>query len=299
MQIDKEFLRDYFKLILAVALISYFYFYGGTKFNLIDLTALSKTGLLLAGIWIALLIFGKTKRTPVDAPILGVIAVLLLTSFTGILPRQALVEVGTILIAVMLFYFVVGLMQRDWNPRILSKAILIIGGVFMILSWLEFFRWILTWWQLGTGDFLPPFAYRLPAPNFICVIMNVWTLFALAHFIHVKEKLPRIILGAYLLSAIGIIYLTSSRGGWLGLAGGLGIFLLIYVTKQQSQWMKDTWKVIRQPKYLIPLIVVGLLVLASFGYVFLQQDSQPTHGPILQSRDMLWQPAFAASYFTL
>ncbi len=294
MQIDKEFLRDYFKLILAVALISYFYFYGGTKFNLIDLSALTKTGLLLAGIWLALQIFGKTHRTPVDAPILAVIVVLILTSFTGILPRQALVEVGYLLIAVMLFYFVIGLMQRNWNPRILSKAILIIGGVFMILSWLEFFKWILAWWQLGTGNFLPPFAYRLPAPNFICVIMNVWTLYALAHFIHVREKIARIILGAYLLSALGIIYLTSSRGGWLGLAGGLVVFFSIYIVKEQSQWLKDTWKLIRQPKYLIPLIITVLLVLVAIGYVFLQQDSQPTHGPILQSRDMLWKPAFAA-----
>ncbi len=294
MQIDKEFLRDYFKLILAVALLSYFYFYGGTKFNLIDLSAVSKTGILLAGIWLALLLVGKTRQTPVDAPIVGVILVMLLTSFTGILPRQALVEVGYILIAVMLFYFVAGVMQRSWNPRIISKAILIVGGVFMILSWMEFFRWLLAWWQLGTGAFQPPFDYRLPAPNFICVIMNIWFLFTLAHFLHVKEKLARFLLGAYLLSALGIIYLTSSRGGWLGLAGGLAVFFIIYVLKQQSVWLKDTWKKIRQPKYLIPLILLGMLVLLAIGYLFLQQNSQPTHGPILQSRDLLWKPAFKA-----
>jgi O-antigen ligase/tetratricopeptide (TPR) repeat protein len=294
MSLNKEFLRDYLKLTLAVMLTAYFYFYGGTKFNLIDLTALSKTGILLAACWITLLILGRSRQTPVDGPLLAVILVLLLTSFTGVVPRQALVEVGYLLIAALLFYCIVGLIHLDWNPRILSKAILIIGGVFMVLAWLEFLAWVLAWFKLDTGVLIPPFPYRLPAPNFICAIMNSWILFALAHFFHVKEKTPRIILGAYIISALGILLLTSSRGGWLGMAGGMGVFFAIYLIKRRSQWLQSTWRTIRKPKYIIPLLGLGLLMLVIIGFIFVQQENQPTHGPILQSRNMLWNPAFIA-----
>jgi O-antigen ligase len=294
MQVSKEFLRDYFRLVITVAVMAFFIYFSGTKFNLIELSALVKTGLLISGIWLALLIVGKTRQTPIDIPLFLFIVVMLATSFTGLMPRQAFVESAYILIAFMLFYFVVGLIHRGWDVRIFSKAVLIIGGVFMILSWSEFMRWYLAWLQLKTGGFIPPYAYRLPAPNFICVILNVWVIFAGAHFIYARDKLMKILLGLYLLSAMGLIYLTSSRGGWLGLAGGLFIFALIFLSRRVPGWPRLAWRKLRKPVYLVSGLLVIAVLIAAAGFVFISIENQPTHGPIMSSRSFLWNPAFKA-----
>ena len=294
MRVDRDFLRDYFRLIFVVAGIAYLFFYGGTKFNLIDLTSLLRTAIVLLAIWLLLVFAGKTKRTALDLPLAIFIVILLVTSLTGDLPRQAFVETGYLLIAFLLFYFVVGLIHRGWDIRIFSKALLIIGGVFMLLGWLEFLQWYVKWLALKTGGLIPPYDYRLPAPNFICAVLNVWVLFAAGHFFYTKEKPMKIILGLYILSALGLIYLTSSRGGWLGLAGGIFLFGLMFLKKRYPGWFKKSLGYLKRPAYLIGFIIIVAAVLALAVFVLVKISNQPTHGPIMSSRTFLWNPAITA-----
>jgi O-antigen ligase/Tfp pilus assembly protein PilF len=294
MNLDKKLLQDYLKISITVAVLSFFIFFSGTKFNLIELSSLTKTAIVLFVLWTVFLVIGKTRQMPADLPIAISIGILLFTSFAGDMPRQAFVEVGYLLIAILVFYFVVGTMHRGWDPKIISKSILIIGGVFMILSWMEFLAWYLRWLHINPGNFMPEFPYRLPAPNFICVILNVWVLFALGHWFYVKEKFPRVLLSLYILSGLGIIYLTSSRGGWIGLFAGICVFTAVYLFTKQKERLLSILKIVRKPKFLIPIILVIAIVLAGIVMVMLQTESHPTHGPILQSRDLLWKPAFAA-----
>ncbi|MBI9048091.1 MAG: O-antigen ligase family protein [Anaerolineaceae bacterium] len=294
MNVDRKMLQDYLKISGVVAIMVYLLFYAGTKFNLIDLNALTKTTIILALLWIATLTFGKMRNTALDLPAAFAIGVMLFTSILGDLPRQAFVEVGYIFIAILIFIFVVVLMQRGWDPKIISKSILIIGGVFMILAWMEFLAWYFGWLRLDTGKIIPPFSYRLPSPNFICVMMNVWILFALGHLFYVKEKFPRILLSAYILSGLGIIYLTSSRGGWIGLAGGLLFFAFFYVYKKQFGKLKLSLNKLKQPKYWIPIVILIAIMIIVVAMLLLRTEAHPTHGPIFQSRNILWGPAFKA-----
>jgi O-antigen ligase/tetratricopeptide (TPR) repeat protein len=294
MNLDRQLLNEYLKITITVAVMSFFLFFAGTKFNLIDISSLTKTAIVLLVLWLAFLLIGKTRRLSADVPIAVSIGVMLFTSLTGDMPRQAFVEVGYLLIAILIFYFVVGLMHRGWNPKILSKSILIIGGVFMILSWMEFLAWYLRWLNYNPGDFIPDLPYRLPAPNFICVILNVWILFALGHLFYVKEKFPRILLGLYILSGLGIIYLTSSRGGWIGLFGGIFVFAAVFLLKKHMDKVKWAFTQLKKPKILIPILLVFFLAIAGVAKIMLGTESHPTHGPIFQSRALLWNPAFTA-----
>ena len=164
----------------------------------------------------------------------------------------------------------------------------------MALSWGEVWQWYMNWLETHPAQWFPSASYRLPAPNFICVVLNVWLMLALARFWWSESKLEKVLLGLYVLSSLALIYLTSSRGGWIGTLAGFGTLFLTAVYLAPEKWL-DIWRRIRRIRG--GVVGVALLVLAGislFSWMMIRQDFQPSHSPLFQSRSYLWGPAWHA-----
>lgn len=274
--------------------ISYLLIFASSHHSLANLNILTiTTGLFTIGYIIWLL----KKRFPyfnIERPTLIFFGALLITTITSIDPRRSIAEVWLIGVSFYLFFMVAGLVNRGWPAELVIKVVLIIGGIIMILCWVETGQWYFEWLESNPGEWLPSVAYRLPAPNFLCVVLNVWLMTALARLIFTKSLSGRMILCIWAVSAFGLIYLTSSRGGWLGTTAGIGCLGMLSIQVAPVKWF-SLWNRIRERRVImISVVLAGVAVLIGLGWLLSKQVLHPTHAPILSSRMQFWGPAWKA-----
>jgi len=280
---------------LLVIVLVYLYFLASTQYSLFDVRLLVISGGVLAGLGIAWLVLGR-KLIPsgVLLPLLVFLAVQGLAAALSIDPRRSLIEVWLLVIEACLLVYFSGFARRFYSPRRVVGAVLVTGGLFMALSWSEVLQWLINWQQTHPGQWIPTESYRLPAPNFLCAILNVWLMFALTRLWWSKDKHEKAALGLFAISALGLIYLTSSRGGWIGTATGLAGLWLVSLRLAPAFW-KDRWQKVRRSKWLTAALIMAVLgVVGGFVALLLLQDLRPGHSPFLQARGYLWQPAWNA-----
>lgn len=279
---------------LAVVLV-YLYFWGSTQYSLFDTRLLVISGVVIAALVAAWALAGRhLPAREVMLPLLVFLAAQGLAAALSIDARRSLVEVWLYVVEASLFLLFSGLARGLFTPGRIVRLVLAVGAVFMTLSWSEAAQWYLKWIQAHPGEWLPAESYRLPAPNFVCVILNVWLMFALARLWWAKSSLERATLGLFALSALGLIYLTSSRGGWIGTAAGLGGLFLASLTLAPDFW-KVRWQQVRGSRWGLAAVIGGALALAGgFVALLLLQELRPGHSPFLQARGYLWQPAWNA-----
>ncbi len=265
-----------------------------TQNSLVGSSILAVTAGLLTVLAAAYLFIGRRLPFELDLPVLGFLLALLLTSFTSIDPRRSFAETWLIALPFFLMFVVSALVRKGWPAELFIKTLLIAGGIVIGLSLLDALQWYLHWLQVSPGQWIPAIAYRLPAPNFLAVITNIFLMLALARLVETKAWLPRIFLGLYGLAALAVLYLTSSRGGWIGTIGGFAALGLTVVLANPKK-ARAAWDRLRANRMAIGVIVLGLVAAAGlFAWVMIRQSNQPTHGPLLTSRDYLWGPAWKA-----
>ncbi|MBI9046106.1 MAG: O-antigen ligase family protein [Anaerolineaceae bacterium] len=279
---------------ILILLFAFWIFVSGSQHALINIPILIIQAILMAAFLIWRILRGRFQDRKLDMAVFGFLAVLILTSFTSIDPRRSLQETWLIALAFFIFYVIAEWVQHGWPAELIVKCLLIVGAVFMLLSWMEAFGWYLNWRAVNPGEWLPDSVYRLPSPNFICVMLNTWLMLALVRLIVSRNWINRVMLGLWILSALGLIYLSSSRGGWLGTMAGFGFLILYSLYMYRNKWLLAwRWLLARRVLFII-IAFVSIVLVSGAGYVLYQQTMHPSHGAILTARTGFWVPAWNA-----
>jgi len=268
--------------------------FGSSHNGLVQPWALAVTSGIFGSISLMLLIFGwKMPRLPVDFPALTFLGIILLSSLASIDPRRSLTETWLLGIMVFLFLAVIRLVQLGWPAELFIKVILIIGTIFMGLAWVEVFGWYQTWFNTNGWKF-SGLTFRLSIPNFYAVLLNVLLMMALARLSTSRDRAPRFLLSLLSLSALILLFFTSSRGGWLGTIAGLGTLAALALYHEKNR-VRASLKWFSQRRMLSAILVASfLLLLIIVGFLAYQQTLHPTHSPVEGARGYLWKPAWHA-----
>lgn len=268
---------------------SYLLVVASTKTNQINpgILLINAVLLTLAAGFLAL----KSRAdTGLEFPVAVMLGVMLAASLVSIDPRRSLGEFGLIAIPVTLFFLVCELVRSGISRELIIKAILAVGGIFMIFAWEGVGGWYLAWIKANPGAWLPDANFRLENPNLLAMVFNVWLMLAVARLLNCAKKTDRLILLAYVLSCLGIIFFTSSRGGWMASVAGLSVIGLVYFFLKREKW-QPLWEKFKSNRRLVglSLAAVALAVLAA-GFILYRQLSHPSHG----GRSEIWTPAIQA-----
>lgn len=288
-KINWRYLLQQSSLIL---ILSYLLLFASTHNGLVNETVLIISACLFAvvgGYW---LVVGFPRRHPLEWPLVAFIGVLVITTLTSIDPRRSLSELWLIGISILLFLAIGDFIRRGLPEDLVLKAVFIVGAMIMAFAWLEGIRWYVNWFRTA-GVLLPGINYRLPLPNFFGVLLNLLLMFAGAMFFFQRRWLSRVLLLVFILSDLGLIYLTSSRGGWLGTAAGL-LCLSVLLVSQYREKLSHLWLRVRKNKTLVVGGAAALLIFtAAVGVVLYRQAMHPTHtSSIIGARSYLWIPAW-------
>lgn len=277
-----------------ILLCAYFVFMGSTRAGLVQPIYLA-INLALFGVFTMLVVFGRWRfSTAVDMPLVGFIGVVLLSSITSIDVRRSFVELWLICIAALLFLVSVNRVGGGLPAELVVKVLLIIGGILMALSWYSVWQWYHHWLLNNPDEWIPSQAYRLPVPNFLAVILNVWLMMALARLLMTRSRVGRVALGVWVVSAVGLLYFTSSRGGWLGTAAGL-FCLAVLVARLRGEWLRAVWHRVRGKRIaLIGLVALVLIFVLLAAFLLYRQTTQTAHASFFQSRSEFWPAALSA-----
>ncbi len=272
---------------------SYLLFFASTHNGLVQPVTLMITAMLLTVSAIAWLCSRKWGPTPLGIPLLVFFLVLSFTSFFSIDPRRSFAEVWLIGISIYLYAATGELVRRGWPRELIIKVLLVLGAIFMGLAWGEVIRWHMHW-HAATGTWIPSTSYRLPLPNFYSVILNIMLMMAITIMITEKTVFGRMVLAIWCISALGLIFFTSSRGGWLGTAAGL-LCIGVWLVHKYKQKLLDCTKYLVHHKWFTVIGGIGsLIVLSGMAIVIYRQAVHPTHSDLMSARGDLWLPAWQA-----
>ncbi len=277
-----------------ILIISYLLIFGSTHNGLVHPTVLTISAVLMS--LLTIFFFVKHQSAPLAAqkPLLVVMLVLILASIFSIDPRRSFAEVWLIGIAGFLFLSCAEFVRRGWDRKLFVKVMLIVEGIIMLLGWMTAFQWYQQWLKAAPGEWLPAVTYRLPLPNFLSASLNALIMMACAWIVFEKSRATRILLVGWIFSALGLLFLTSSRGGWLGTAAGLAVVgVLSFRTGYEQLDAVKTFFTKNSAKRNV-LFGLGVAVLGFMGWMLYQQTAHPTHTNLLASRREFWIPALNA-----
>ncbi len=225
------------------------------------------------------------------------IAVIVLTWIISSDLRQSLERVIQIFIYIISFYVFYELFEVLDKKKIWVYFWLIITGVLLVIALVEIFSAYHTWFAFIYPDFkFPPFLYRFTGPlghsNPLMALVNIFVPICLVFFFASKRIWQRILFAGWLIIYTLSVIFSSSRGGVLGIFGGLIILLFLVILPHGWFTRLKEW-IRRKPKQTITIITfLGLLILAiglASMITFLQH---PSHGAgFWDSRITIWQNA--------
>ncbi len=265
---------------------------NGSTNGLIDPTLQKELAVLITLPALAWVISGQRAATPAGKALLVWVVIYSITVAFSIDPRRSFTQMELMSISIFLFALSADLVARGWQKELLIKVLLMVGSVVMLFGWLEALLWYLRWLQNSPGAWIPDIIYRPGSANVIAMFMNLMLMLSVARLLATRRRLSAAILSMLALSAAGLLYLTSSRGGWLGSAVGLAVIALLSF-RRYTNTVRKGWAFLRSHPVLLGVLAVVLLLAVSAGGVFLfRRTIHPSHGPLLDSRSEYWPPAW-------
>ena len=247
--------------------------------------------LLLAAAVGAWLLFRK-HETGMEVPLLGFAAALLVTALLSIDPFRSLGQWQSIAAGLLIVLMAAALVQGALSARRLVGIVLALGGLYMAWAWWDAARWYQSWLAAAPGQWIPQISFRLNGSNNVAAYFNVLIFTSLAFLGSSRSWGGRLGWGAYLLSAFGLLVLSSSRGGWVG-AGVGGLALAGLWLAQSPQSFRDRVRNFLRLRSFWIMAVVDMVVFIGIGYWLLTVfDNHPTHGAALASRSEFWPAAW-------
>lgn len=234
------------------------------------------------------------KPAPLSVPLIIFLVVYLLAAIASIDPRRSLDEVCVAAMYVFGFVLTAQLAAHGWPRELFVKTLLLAGALTMGLAWFVFFNWYGAWLSVAPGVWLPEISYRLPLANGVATFLNLLMLSAMARFMLTRARAPRAFLAAWIVSALGLLYLTASRGGWLGAAAGVGTLAAVRVYDAGGvAFARGMWlRVRRQWRLSLALGTFGVVGLIGAGALAARQVVNPTKAAASQARVEYWVPAW-------
>ena len=119
-----------------------------------------------------------------------------------------------------------------WPPHIFLAAMRHASWlIIVVIAFVTLFR-------AATGGDLRP-----PSPNVLAAVFNLLLLPSLVEFVDPRlDRGPRRALAIWIIAALALVFVTSSRGGWLGLAAGLVTLAAHYRARMGAVWSQArTW----------------------------------------------------------
>ena len=245
-----DFLTANQQQLAAITLLAIFLLNSALYAFLMLRDDLPLVGLVLLGVlWLVYLIAYRrvSHATPMDMPILGLLILLPLNLFISAAPQLTLVRVYHLLLSFSIFFTIVRLVHfRKHIPMLIFSMIaLALGmGVLGLLA---------THWSEGILRFLTPIYEALPQLNSLVpgasinkntmggaltffpplLLSLLWDSKAFQRLTSRYARLKKFPIWLYKLLllltfvlVIAVLFLTQSRGAWLGTAVGLFIFLV-------------------------------------------------------------------------
>ena len=246
---------------------------------------------LIAAGW---LIFGQRAQTPALKWLLVWGLLFAINFFFSSDPRRSVEQILLYATGFFVFMLTYDLVSRGWPVKYFVRAILIAGSFVLALIAISLGSWYAQWLAIDPSKLIPSITYRPGLANIFAPFAYLVGLLALILGFYTTKKLHRTLYWVFTLFAFAILFVTSSRGGWLGLAAGLAFLFFFSLKKYALEWKKILSTVLSNKLLLSGAILAALLVITAGGYVLYRQSLQPTHGGLLSSRRDLWIPAIRA-----
>lgn len=212
-------------------------------------------------------------------------------------PRMALENLWFPLTNLGFFFIAVDYLQRGRETRLVETQFLL-AALVVILAGIQLGSWLFGWgfatptigWLsvLGGDIAFPPVSPRLFVPLGVSTWLAAYTaplvMVAFAWGLSARQRSARIAL--WLLAALLaiIMLLTNSRGGWISLGAGAGIFCLLQIARNPR-----LQQIIR--RYAVPVGIGILALVAAAGLAFIAISSDPGHASGDVLRFDLWRGA--------
>jgi len=253
-----------------------------SQYNILVFFALFVTILGLS--WI---IAGQKSKVPLKPQILLWLVSYIISVLLSIDTRRSLSQMFLMLIGVFLFLLTYELVSRGWKINYFMKAYIIVGLVFILISANETIRWYINWISINPGKWIPDFSYRLSTNNLIPPFLFLSFHMSLPFLFKSRNKLISIVIGMIMFLGMVALYMSSSRGGWLGMFFGLWIWAF-YLIKTYKDKINTTIQKIQKRKVLLYSLLFLLFSILTIGGIFLYiQANHPSHG----TRSLVWSVA--------
>lgn len=170
--------------------------------------------------------------------------------------------------------------NRALRREVIIDALLIAGLVIVMLGYLQLQGWVRQ--MAAAGQFLaPPRPVSVFGnPNFLSDFLIVLTPLTLSKMVGARGRPPRILLDIYVLTQLLLLFLTDSRGAWIGIAvglvvwGGMAAARNGRVTRSSlTEWWQKQSVTIKGA--LVVVMIVGLVAVAGVSAIFIRSFSDP------------------------
>ncbi len=283
-------------LILGV-LLAYLLIIGLSP-NVLWPTAFSAFTLGLVALLAAVWAWDRARSRPAAVGwVAGVGAVWLgagvAVALASIEPARSWNSWGQALALLAVFLMLADLTAGPRQARALN-VLLWAGALAMLWTWWQVGAWYASWLTLNPRQWLPAIPYRLPNPNQIALQLALLLAPAVIAICR-GNGARRWWLGVFIASDAVLLFLTSSRGGWMGAAAGLGVLTLALVDRADA---RRRWRQLRDRLRARPWLIAGAAVIVGLtvtlaGSVLWKQLDQPTRGGRLEYWVPAWQTFMA------
>ena len=247
--------------------------------------------------WIAWRILRRRPfpATPLDGPVLAGVVIGLVSALASQDPRVSLERYAYLLACVLLFYLIVDLERSGKSAEAWIGITLAAGTWFLFFGVSDVADWLRRWLEIGgLQNPIPPATIRINATlehaNYLASYLNLLWPLAAARILTIRSRWIKALLAGYILCALGLLYFTSSRGGWLSAAAALGTLTLLLALDHADR-VRRAWTWLRMRRWaLAGLVIIGLAAAGAAGGLLIRQSQHPTH-PTGNPRFYIWRVA--------
>jgi tetratricopeptide (TPR) repeat protein len=271
---------------------SYLFIFSSTNANFINLDILKTSAVLVSIIGMIWFIVGKRTVIPLFWPWLVWILLYVVNVTLSVDPRRSVSQLVLMAVAIFIFALLTDLVGRGWPAELVIKCLLLAGSLVVLIGWLDVINWYRRWLEAAPGQWLPSIIYRPGSANVIAMFMNLLIVLALARLMSLKTMPGRILLVILIIASGGLLFLTSSRGGWLSLAVGIACLALLGSRFRHFD-IRPIWRSIRhRPMIFVLFGLFSTVIFLVGGYLMYRQMIHPTHSWSFAVRRDLWLPAW-------
>lgn len=249
-------------------------------------------------IWRGIIQHTRFPNTGLELEIGVAIVTILLAWISTSNQRAGLERVSLLLGCFLLFYILVDAFQTGLSHHAVTAAMLVFSGLLCMLAVLETYLAYSVWFKaVGWGTW-PPYPYRfagmLGHPNSLMAVLNLCAPMALMGFFTWRNRIARFASALWLGFFLAALPFSSSRGGYLGFAGSVGVLFMFWLFFRQPY--KRWWNWFQKHRIISILIAMVLVIVVTGSglmvYKFLA--GHPSHGSgIFGSRTPIWQTAIS------